>query len=604
MAATETQYTVKVPLNPTDFPTTDKVVIWNESEGRFNLDELSNCQLVYQWNSASPASQPPGVGELMMTTQAFSAETPYIEFIGLSLTSYTGNDLTDYFNAFTSASFIITQQSNPSNFMAFNANVVAISSSTFILQILTDTFSSSSPPLSGTPDNGDLLCVSISPIGAVDNFGECQNIQDISIDFSSVTVGDTQVFTGIEGLTVTTGQTVQLTYIPSPDVFVLGQITDYDETTGVFTLEITYVSNDGYTEGTVDENDVCYYYFIDNTQFIFKRTLFVDPNGNDGVAAGVSPIGGTLHPPFQTIQAAIQYAQDNYTTADITIHVFAGTYNVSETNPITLGHNNLFMNLYLEDGVDIYCQASSPSTNPADPSYFIKITGNAQVSISGHGKITTAGTSSSSAFINIFEIDSVDRVSIKLKRIDAALRENKGTVFFYVTGSDNTSNVFFEGEIKADSVNLGLLEMEGVNGGSYKTFEFGHDSIINITGSDTAAYYRTQPVNLSYQSRVIVRGSWYIYPYDSQKPRTLFYYSDSSARVILDGADMYLYNFSEIDIEANTLMRNDTDPHVTCYFEKRARSLTNSFLYYGQDIISQTFGDLEQNVPIIPIILP
>ena len=37
--STETQYTVKVPLNPTGFPETDRVVIWDESEGRFNISK-------------------------------------------------------------------------------------------------------------------------------------------------------------------------------------------------------------------------------------------------------------------------------------------------------------------------------------------------------------------------------------------------------------------------------------------------------------------------------------------------------------------------------------------------------------------------------------
>lgn len=43
MSSTQTQYTVKVPLNPVSFPTTDKVVIWDASEGKFNLGSNSDC---------------------------------------------------------------------------------------------------------------------------------------------------------------------------------------------------------------------------------------------------------------------------------------------------------------------------------------------------------------------------------------------------------------------------------------------------------------------------------------------------------------------------------------------------------------------------------
>lgn len=602
MASTETQYTVKVPLNPTSLPTTDKVVIWDESEGRFNLKETSDCQIVYQWNDSSPVTQPPSVGELMMTTQAFSAETPNYVYVGLSLTSYTGNDLTNYFNSFTSASFIVTQQSNPQNFMAFNANLVAVTSDAFILQILTDTFSSSSPPLSGTPNNGDLLCVNISPIGAVSDFGNCENIDSVSINFGTISVGDTQTFTGAEGLTVSTGQTVQLSYIPSPDVFVLGEITNYNEITGVFTLEITYVSNSGYSAGTVDEQDVCYYYFIDNTQFIFKRTLFVDPNGNDGVAGAVAPVGGTLHPPFQTIQAAITYAQDNYVIGEITIHVFAGEYYVSDTNPLVLGHNNLNMNLYLEDGVLIKCQANSPSTNPSLPSYYIKITGNKETSISGHGKINAAGSAGASDFLNVFEIDSVNKANIILKRINASLRDNIGHVFFYASGT-STSNVFFEGEIKASSVNLGILNIRGIEDGNFKTFEFGHQSVINISEIDSAGN-NTIPVRMSYQSRVIVRGSWYISTSSAPDAKTLFYYYDDSARVILDGADMYMDFSVSTGIDSKVLMKNMTNPQVKCYFENRERSLTNGVQLSSENISTITYGELQQNVPIFPTILP
>lgn len=601
MSTTETQYTVKVPLNPTNFPTNDKVVIWDESEGRFNLGSASDCQLTYQWNSDSPVQQPPSSGELMMTTQSFSAETPNVVYIGLSLTSYTGNDLTDYYGYFNSASIIVTQQNDSSYFMAFNANVIAITDEVIIFQIITESFSSSAPPISGTPSNGELLCVSISPISASNSIGQCQNIDSIDINFGTIEVGDTQQFTGNEGLSIITGDTVQISYTPSPNIFVLGIITDYNLSTGVFTVEITYVSNDGYTSGSVDESVTCYYYFTDSTEFIFKRTLFVDPNGNDGVASDVSPIGGTLHPPFQTIQGAIQYAQDNYVSADITIHVFAGTYYISETNPIVLGYNNLYMNLYLEDGAVLSCTNNSPSTDPNDPSFFIKITGDREVSISGHGKISTNGTASSSAYQNIFEIDPVDRVNIKLKRINGQLRENQGTVFYYSTTGDSLTNTFFEGEVLIDSVNLGLLTMEGTDGGSGRTFEFGHETIINISDVDTSGMVN-KIVDINYQSTVIVRGNWYILPSDTEKPRALFYYRDDSARVILDGADMYLNINNVVSNDTKKLMINLTSND--CFFEKRTSSLTNSFLLPTENIYSQTYGTLEQNVPITPIILP
>lgn len=600
MSFTETQYTVKVPLNPTGFPTNDKVVIWDTSEGRFQLRDDGGCQLVYQWNTTSPVTQAPSQGQLSITTSSFSANTSSFNYIGFSLTSYTGNDLTNYLTGITSASFVITLQNDPSYFMAFNANILATSNGVIVYNIIENTFSSSSPPASGTPENGELLCVSIIPISVSTSTGStsCENIESIGINFSGAAINDNITFTIASGLTINTGISVQLTYTPDPSIFVIGETTDYNASTGSITINLTYISSDGYCCGAADENDVCYYLTIENDLFIFQRTLFVDPNGDDGIASSIFPYGGTLHPPFKTIQAAITYANDNYTYGQVTIHVFAGVYDVTEQDPITLGSAFINMNLYLEDGALLNCNAINPSTLSGSPSYYLYITGTKEVSISGHGKISTGGSVSDTTFINIFQLDGVSRVNIILKKIYASLRSSRGTVFYYVTGSDNTSNIFFEGELIIDSVNLGLLEMKSTQGGKTRTFEFGHESIINILQVDTDAFYRSNPVTLNYESIVIVRGSWYIKP-DTNHNRTLFYYDDESALCIIDGADMYLDVHS---VYPDSLMVNRTNKK--CYFELRSRSTTNAYIDTTQNIINKTYGQLEQYVPITPTILP
>lgn len=599
MSFTETQYTVKVPLNPTGFPTNDKVVIWDTSEGRFQLRDDGGCQLVYQWNTTSPVTQAPSQGQLSITTSSFSASTSGFNYIGFSLTSYTGNDLTNYLTGITNASFVITLQNDPSYFMAFNANILATSNGVIVYDIIENTFSSSSPPASGTPENGELLCVSITPISVSSSTGgtSCENIESIGINFSGAAINDNITFTIASGLTINTGINMQLTYTPDPSIFVIGEVTNYNVSTGSITINLTYISSDGYCCGAADENDVCYYLTIENDLFIFQRTLFVDPNGDDVLASSVFPYGGTLHQPFKTIQSAIQYIDDNYTYGDVTVHVFAGAYNVTTETPIRVGieGNNTNIHLYLEDGVRINCMATNPSTSANNPDYYFILQGG-RPSISGYGLIKISGdVGATQTYIDAFRIINPVECKIQVKRIDSSLRETMGSVFYYPYSADTTSSTYFEGEVLTTyGVKNSLLDMSGFS--KTKTFEFGHNSTINLTGYDSAY----EMIKIGKESDVIVRGTWYI---DAQSGNgTIFFPYDTSCKIVFDGCDI-CYKNSELGnpMTSNNLISNLSGGDV--YIEVRERCITSGYIHDNQNVINISYGVIEQNIPMSPKIL-
>jgi hypothetical protein len=75
----ETQYTVKVPLNPVGFPSNDKYVIWDESEGRFNLSEgLGNSCLSYSYTGNTSASSGHFKLNQLLVSNATIIEVNYI----------------------------------------------------------------------------------------------------------------------------------------------------------------------------------------------------------------------------------------------------------------------------------------------------------------------------------------------------------------------------------------------------------------------------------------------------------------------------------------------------------------------------------------------
>jgi len=596
--STETQYTVKVPLNPTGFPETDRVVIWDESEGRFNISKGFNCQLQYKWSTLGLSSSVPQQ-TLLLSTGFFSASTVFSNFVGLSYTGYPGNDYTNFLSGITSAYFLITQLTDPDYYVAFQGNLLTQNSTQTIFKIVDNTFSSSSPIGSGTPANDEILCVSINPINVNNTTGStgCNNISAITIDFTAVTVGSTINFTLPPNLGIQSGDEIKIIYQPDPNVQVLGTISSYSPTgpSPNTSVLVELVLNDGYDVGPVDQTSTCYEIVINNSEFIFQKTLFVDPNGDDTVATDVVPYGGTLNPPFQTIQSAVQYIEDHYTSGDVTIHVFAGLYSVSAVDPIRVGFTGgtaslVNVNLYLEDGVIIKDNGTLASTNPSNPDYLFIMAGQ-RPTISGYGTISaTGGPTGSLHYVNIILLNHGEIARIQVERIDASFRENIGYVFYYPLGSDKLTSTVFEGEVKINDVNHGLLRMSG--GNETKLFEFKHDSNITILKNQNNNGY--QPVVLSGQSVAIIRGDWYYNPQGASDDRSIFHFGSTGSTFIFDGADIYITSGS------NDNYIFETNGLTNCRIEVRERTTTNGYIDPNDSIINYSFGVLEQGVPITP----
>ena len=596
--STETQYTVKVPLNPTGFPETDRVVIWDESEGRFNISKGFNCQLQYKWSTLGLSSLVPQQ-TLLLSTGSFSASTVFSNFVGLSYTGYPGNDYTNYLSGITSAYFLITQLTDPDYYVAFQGNLLTQNSTQTVFKIVNNTFSSSSPIGSGTPANDEILCVSINPINVNNTTGStgCNNISAITIDFTAVTVGSTINFTLPPDLGIQSGDEIKIIYQPDPNVQVLGTISSYSPTgpSPNTSVLVELVLNDGYNVGPVDQTSTCYEIVINNTEFIFQKTLFVDPNGDDIVATDVVPYGGTLNPPFQTIQSAVQYIEDHYTSGDVNIHVFAGLYNTSASNPIKIGFTGgtaslVNVNLYLEDGVIIRDVSTTASTDPNHPDYLFIMAG-ARPSISGYGIISaTAGPAGSLHYVNVILLSHTELARIQVKRIDAAFRENAGYIFYIPVGTDKTTSTTFDGEVKISDLNHGLLRISG--GTTTKLFEFNHESNITIIKNQNNTGF--QPVVLSGQSVGIIRGDWYFQPNDVGDPRSLFVYQSTGSTYVFDGVDVYVTSGS-----VNNYIIN-TNGLTNCRMEVRETSMTNGYIDPTDSIINYSFGVFEQGVPITP----
>jgi len=557
----------------------------------------ANCQLQYKWSAQGLSYLVPSQ-TLMTATGSFTASTVFSNFLGLSYTGYPGNNYTNYLSGITSAYFLITKTNDPDYYMGFQGNLYTQIATQTIFKIVDNTYSSSALG-AGTPTNNDILCVTIHPLSTVNTTGTtvCSNISAITINFTSVTTGDTLTFTLPPGLGIQAGDDIKIIYTPNPNVQVLGTVISYDPDGASPNIQVLVelVLNDGYTAGLVNQSLTCYELITNQAEFIFQKTLFVDPNGDDVVASDVTPYGGILNPPFQTIQAAVDYIEDHYTIGDLTIHVFAGLYDVSATDPIRVGFTGgtaslVNVNLYMEDGVIIKDNSSTASTDPNNPDYLFIMAGS-RPTISGYGTISaTAGPAGFLHYVNVIRLNHGEIARIQVERIDANFRYNVGYVFYYPVGSDKLTSTIFEGEVKINDLNHGLLRMSG--GTEQKLFEFKHDTNITILRNQNNVGY--EPVVLSGQSVAIVRGDWYYAPYDSTDDRSIFNFGSTGSTYVFDGADIYVTSGSSNNYIINTNSLNN------CRIEVRERSITNGYINPADTIINYSFGVLEQGVPITP----
>ena len=120
--ATETQYTVKVPLNPTGFPSTDKVVIWDTSEGMFNLSDVAGGSSCIKWYYDSNTS-PTGISNTFVrfnNSSITGATEIYIHKDALS----GSNDWSDYFQKLKiyCCTLTVSIPENPNDYIVFDYN--------------------------------------------------------------------------------------------------------------------------------------------------------------------------------------------------------------------------------------------------------------------------------------------------------------------------------------------------------------------------------------------------------------------------------------------------------------------------------------------------
>jgi hypothetical protein len=211
--------------------------------------------------------------------------------------------------------------------------------------------------------------------------------------------------------------------------------------------------------------------------------------------------------------------------------------------------------------------------------------------ISGYGTIfATTSSSGSLKYINVILLNHEELARIQVKRIYADFRDNIGYVFYYPVGSNKTTSTIFEGEVKINDVNRGLLRMSG--GTAQKIFEFKNDS--NITILQNVNGIGSEPVVLSGDSVAIIRGEWYYNPKFVTDPRSIFSFGSTGSTYVFDGADIYVTSGS------NDNYIFETNGLTNCRIEVRERTTTNGYIDPNDSIINYSFGVLEQGVPITP----
>lgn len=118
--ATETQYTVKVPLNPTGFPSTDKVVIWDTSEGMFNLSDVAGGSSCVKWYYDSNTTPGPSTRYVRFNNTNITGATEI--YIHTDSVSGSNNWLWYFFKLVRSycCTLTVSIPENPNDFIVFD----------------------------------------------------------------------------------------------------------------------------------------------------------------------------------------------------------------------------------------------------------------------------------------------------------------------------------------------------------------------------------------------------------------------------------------------------------------------------------------------------
>lgn len=148
MSSTQTQYTVKVPLNPLSLPTTDKVVIWDSSEGKFNLASgLNGSCIPYEYTGNTDTS----TGHFTLNNSTPSSATE----LEVNFTATDSVNYKEVLTACTIGTVYINSRSEADDNLVIKFSSVTINSSTVIYNI-----SSVNGGLSSTMVNGD-YCLTV-----------------------------------------------------------------------------------------------------------------------------------------------------------------------------------------------------------------------------------------------------------------------------------------------------------------------------------------------------------------------------------------------------------------------------------------------------------
>lgn len=161
MSSTVTQYTVKVPLNPLDFPSTNRNVIWNSSEGKFNLSDSSgsNCT---KWIYDSVTS-PIGISQYKVRFN--NSDLTLATEIYVHKDSFDGsNDWSDYFNKLVTTlccTLTVRIPTDENDFIVYDYNSSGSSfNGTYLTFSVSDTWAAPLVTDSNfTVSSGDTLCL-------------------------------------------------------------------------------------------------------------------------------------------------------------------------------------------------------------------------------------------------------------------------------------------------------------------------------------------------------------------------------------------------------------------------------------------------------------
>lgn len=447
---------------------------------------------------------------------------------------------------------------------------------------------------SGDFASSENICVDITP-SDVSSDVTCFDSSTV-VDFGTTASYATTINAPVGlGLGSTNSQVVVYNTADAENLVVI-QVSSYVEDYDIMSATISGTVSANVGSGTASQ--LC---FIPqnggsaNSGYLYEKTLFVDPNGNDELAANFL-IGGSKNQPFKTIQAAMTYASQNYTNEHaINVHVFAGVYTVSNENPIVFPNQRPHTNLHLDDGVRINDFENNDQLNTTydDRGHLIKMQG--RCSITGQGMISMIGASGIHLDV-IYITNSADEADIQLKRINMNSNGlSSGYAIYRENAGAKNSIAKFDGEIKIGNDNNGILLTNSDSGIDDSFFVFSDDCIFDVDSTSVStslitSYDSSETGNLAGSTTIYLRGKCRVYSNQTTGSISVIYIdvNDSSTAAlncVFDGfecsvatnqdpqpAHYLIDNDASLDsITFSTLSKSTTN----CYLDQSNTTFTN-----------------------------